>query len=48
MLKLLKRKKRPAVEFCERRASVCDADCRRAALVERGRETMRWHGGRVV
>jgi hypothetical protein len=35
VLKLLKRSKEFAVEFCERCAKVCDAGCRAAAIRER-------------
>jgi len=35
MLRLFKRTKELAVEFCERCSRVCDAGCRRAALRER-------------
>jgi len=35
MLKLFKRTRELAVEFCERCSRVCDASCRRAALRER-------------
>jgi hypothetical protein len=35
MLKLFKRMKERAVEFCERCSRVCDAGCRQAALRER-------------
>jgi hypothetical protein len=34
-LKLLGRSKELAVEFCDRCAKVCDADCRAAAIRER-------------
>jgi len=35
MLKLLRRSKGLAVEFCDRCAKVCNADCRAAAIRER-------------
>ena len=35
MLKLWRRSKELAVEFCDRCAKVCDASCRAAALRER-------------
>jgi hypothetical protein len=35
VLKLLKRSKEVAVEFCDRCAKVCDAGCRAAAIRER-------------
>ena len=35
MLKLLRRSKELAVEFCDPCAKVCDADCRAAAIRER-------------
>jgi hypothetical protein len=35
VLKLLKRSKELAVEFCDRCAKVCDAGCRAAAIRER-------------
>jgi len=35
MLKLWRRSKELAVEFCDRCAKVCDADCRAAATRER-------------
>ena len=35
MLKLLKRSKGLAVEFCDRCARVCDSGCREAAIRER-------------
>lgn len=38
MLKLFRRTKGLAVEFCDRCGSVCDAACRRNALVGRVRE----------
>ncbi len=47
MLKLFKRTKELAVDFCGRCSKVCDAGCRRAAL--RGRAFLQaWrHGARV-
>jgi hypothetical protein len=35
MLRLLKRSRERAVEFCDRCAQVCDAGCRAAAIRER-------------
>ncbi len=37
MLKLFKKRKELAVEFCDACAHVCDASCRSSALRERAR-----------
>jgi len=37
-MKLFKRTSGMAVKFCDRCAQVCDAACRRNAIVERARE----------
>jgi hypothetical protein len=37
-MKLFKRTNEHAVEFCERCGSVCDAACRREAIIGRARE----------
>jgi hypothetical protein len=47
MLRPFKRTKQPAIEFCDRCAMVCDAACRRNAIVNRARDRalllgMRW------
>jgi hypothetical protein len=47
MLKLSKRAKERAVEFCERCARVCDAGCRRAVLRERALLQALRYGARV-
>lgn len=47
MLKLFGRTRELAVEFCERCGAVCDAACRRNALVERARERALLHGMRL-
>jgi hypothetical protein len=46
-LKLFRRSKELAVEFCERCARVCDAGCRRAALRERAPFQAWRYGARV-
>jgi hypothetical protein len=46
MLRLFKRPKELAVEFCERCSQVCDAGCRRAALRERAL-MQAWRHGRI-
>jgi hypothetical protein len=46
MLTLFKRT-RVAVEFCERYGLVCDAACRRNAIVERARDRALLQGMRV-
>lgn len=47
MLRLFKRTKELAVEFCERCAQVCDAGCRAAALREGARTRALQFGGRI-
>ena len=47
MLKLFKRTKELAVEFCDRCARVCDAGCRRAALREKAFLQAWRYGARV-
>jgi hypothetical protein len=47
MLTLFKRTRVLAVEFCERCGLVCDAACRRNAIVERARDRALLHGMRV-
>ncbi|HET7129378.1 MAG TPA: hypothetical protein VFJ93_09930 [Gaiellaceae bacterium] len=47
MLKLFKKTKELAVEFCERCSQVCDAGCRAAALRERARMQALRFGGRI-
>ncbi|HEX7096080.1 MAG TPA: hypothetical protein VF183_09365 [Acidimicrobiales bacterium] len=47
MLKLSKRKKELAVDFCGRCSKVCDAGCRRAALRERAFLQAWRHGARI-
>jgi hypothetical protein len=47
MLKLFKKTRELAVEFCDRCRHVCDAACRRNTIIERTRERallpgMRW------
>jgi hypothetical protein len=46
MLRLFKRPKELAVEFCERCSQVCDAGCRRTALRERTL-MQAWRHGRI-
>ena len=46
-MRLFKRTKELAVEFCERCSRVCDAGCRRAALRERALEHAWRYGVRV-
>jgi hypothetical protein len=47
MLTLFKRTRVLAVEFCERCGLVCDAACRRNAIVERARDRALLRGMRV-
>jgi MinD superfamily P-loop ATPase len=47
MLKLFKRTRELAVEFCERCGSVCDAACRRNAIIDRARDRALLQGMRV-
>jgi len=47
MLKLFKRTRVLAVEFCERCGLVCDAGCRRNGIVERARDRALLQGMRV-
>ena len=47
MLKLLKRTRVLTVKFCERCGLVCDAACRRNAIVERARDRALLQGMRV-
>jgi len=47
MLKPYERTKEPAVSFCERCGTVCDAGCRRAALRERTLSRQLWLGVRI-
>jgi hypothetical protein len=47
MLQLFKRTRVLAVEFCERCGFVCDAACRRNAIIERARDRALQLGMRV-
>lgn len=47
MLKLFNRTKELAVEFCDRCSSVCDAACRRDAIIDRARERALLLGMRI-
>jgi len=47
MLKLFKRTRVRAVEFCERCGAVCDAACRRTAIVEAARDRALLRGMRI-
>ena len=47
MLKLFKKTKELAIEFCERCGWVCDSTCRRNAIVERARDRALPQGMRV-
>ncbi|MDQ3876266.1 MAG: hypothetical protein M3322_12105 [Actinomycetota bacterium] len=47
MLKLFKRTRELAVEFCDRCGSVCDAACRRNAIIERARDRALLQGMRL-
>ena len=47
MMKLFKRTRVLAVEFCERCGVVCDAACRRKAIVEGARDRALLQGMRV-
>jgi hypothetical protein len=47
MLKLFRRTREPAVEFCDRCGSVCDAACRRNAIVGRAQERALQLGMRI-
>ena len=47
MPKLFKRTRELAVEFCDRCGCVCDAACRRNAIVERARERALLQGMRL-
>lgn len=47
MVKLFKRTKELAVEFCDRCGSVCDAACRRNAIIGRARERALLLGMRI-
>jgi hypothetical protein len=48
MLRLLRKPKELAVEFCDRCSRVCDAACRSQAIRERVRAQVLHHGGRLV
>ncbi|MDQ3893327.1 MAG: hypothetical protein M3292_01480 [Actinomycetota bacterium] len=48
MLRLLRKSKGFAVEFCDRCSRVCDAACRSAAVRERARAQVLRYGGRLV
>jgi hypothetical protein len=48
MLRLLKKSKELAVEFCDRCSRVCDAAGRSQALRERVRAQVLRYGGRLV
>jgi hypothetical protein len=48
MMKLFKRAKEAAVEFCDRCSQVCTAGCRREALVEGARSRALAAGGRFL
>jgi hypothetical protein len=43
MLKLFKRTRELTIEFCDRCGSICDATCRRNALLERARDEALLH-----
>ncbi len=45
-MKLFKRTKKQVIEFCNRCGRVCDAACRRAAVIERVRDRALLAGGR--
>ena len=47
MLKLFKKTSELAIEFCDRCGLVCDAACRRNAIVERARDRALLQGMRV-
>jgi epoxyqueuosine reductase QueG len=47
MLRLFRRTKELAVEFCERCLRVCSTGCRRAAIRERGLLQARRYGARI-
>jgi hypothetical protein len=47
MLRLLKKTRRLAIDFCERCGCVCDAACRTEALRERALVKALQRGGRV-
>jgi radical SAM protein with 4Fe4S-binding SPASM domain len=47
MLRLFKRTKELAVEFCERCSRVCDGGCRRTALRERALMQAWRYGARI-
>jgi hypothetical protein len=47
MLKLFRRTRELTVEFCERCGSVCDAACRRDAIVGRARDRALLYGMRL-
>ncbi|NUR77403.1 MAG: hypothetical protein HOQ28_14100 [Thermoleophilia bacterium] len=48
MLRLLRKSKEVAVEFCDRCSRLCDAACRSQALRERARAKVLRYGGRLV
>ena len=48
MPKLFSRTQELVVDFCDRCASVCDSRCRRHAAVERSRDRVLFHRGRIV
>lgn len=47
-MRLLKRSRELAVEFCERCSSVCTATCRRDAILAKSREKAMAYGGRFL
>jgi ferredoxin len=48
ILKRFRRARELAVEFCDRCGSVCDAACRRNAIIERARERALLRGMRLL
>jgi hypothetical protein len=48
MLKLPRKSKELAVEFCDRCSRICDAACRSGAVRERARTQVLRFGGRLV